>query len=86
MSALGQTSATFGQRLAIICQNFVRACQSIALELRSLSPESGHSSAAPLRPNKVVNVVASEYDPNQLTISHSVHELLVANIIACAGI
>ena len=28
---------------------------------------------------------ALEYDPNQFTISHFAHELLVANIVACAG-
>ena len=50
-----------------------------------LPPESGHSLAAPLRPNKGVNVLASEYDPNQLTISHFAHALLPANIVACAG-
>ena len=32
-----------------------------------------------------VIVPALEYDPNQFTISHFV-ELLVANIVACAGI
>ena len=49
------------------------------------TPNSGHSLAAPLRPNKVVNVLASEYDPNQFTIGHFAHALLPANIVACAG-
>ena len=49
------------------------------------TPNSGHSLAAPLRPNKGVNVLASEYDPNQFTVRHFAHALLVANIVACAG-
>jgi hypothetical protein len=48
------------------------------------TPNSGHSLAAPLRPNKVVNVLASEYDPNQFTVRHFAHALLPANIVACA--
>ena len=49
------------------------------------TPKSGHSLAAPLRPNKGVNVLAGEYDSNQFTVRHFAHALLVANIVACAG-
>jgi hypothetical protein len=52
-------------------------------------PESGHSSAAPLRPNKgIIHVLASEYDSNQFTVRHTVRHFAVArlpaNIVACA--
>ena len=44
----------------------------------SALPPVGHSLAAPLRPNKGVNVLASEYDFNQFTVRHFAHALLIA--------